>query len=110
MTTVNFHGRVFSFGGAIGDDTVDTRVLLLVYESGTSNWSRLGTNLRVPRAGHSTLIFGEKIVHIGGNGTMQFEVWTALGDGKFRRDLTQMTLVNWFNRPNAFSVDEHSYE
>ena len=39
-----------------------------------------------------------------------FEIWTSLGKGSWRQDLTEMTLVDWHKFPNAFAISEDDYE
>ena len=103
ISVVNFHNSIYCFGGQTGE-LIKNKVLS--YKDQV--WRQIGS-LRVPRAFHTSLVFGEKIIHIGGYGEQPYEVWTWLGQDKFNRDLTQNKLVEWFNHPLSFAVDENDY-
>ena len=103
LTVVNFHDNIYCFGGQT-EELIENKVLSYKDQL----WRQIGS-LRVPRAFHTSLVFGEKIVHVGGHGQQPYEVWTWLGPDKFDRDLTQNRLIEWVNHPHSFPVDENSY-
>ena len=66
--------------------------------------------MKIKRSSHKTLVFGERMVHIGGKSKYSFEIWTDLGKNHFAKSFSQEQLKNWHHFPNAFTVGPDDYE
>ena len=62
------------------------------------------------RSGHQSVISGEKIMHIGGDGQTKPEIWTFTGKARFEMFEGVTEFEDWGRFPHAFSIDAAEFE
>jgi len=64
-------------------------------------WSK-GPDLLLSRTHHRSIIIGNVIYHVGGNGNMKTEKWT-IEESEITKELLNLELNNYYMYPEVFA-------
>jgi len=106
-SAVSFHETVYLFGGIISDFGTEESNSVSIYEHDA--WVIQEQSMRVPRDGHTSVVQGEFIIHIGGSGDKLNEIWQwKANDGHFDvfKSEFEATPCCWDFYPYAFPIDD----
>ena len=118
------NAAIFAFGGINNQDKQESdQVWRLQHKNNAWKWEKFRHALMTARSQHTSIVQGSEqdfktcidyiisggtIIHIGGSGENNYEVWEN-NDNVWTIRQTKLNLQNWIVHPGAFWVNEDEF-